>query len=707
MEAAREAPPPRKLTTRAVANEPPPPLAPPARGIPVGARLLEFAPRWRLHFPQDPWIIQAVSEGVRISFTNPPPLTRTPLWTDIPTLTEKRIALQKEVETLLAKKATELVKSPNSPAFYSRLFLVPKPGGRWRPVIDLSALNKFIRAPRFRMETAKNLRNAIEVGDWAVSLDLSDAYLHVPMHPASRRYLRFAFQGNVYQFRALPFGLNLSPWVFTRLMDAVMAKARQASLSPSSNYLDDLLLRNQDQSRLQVDRDALLNLLIELGFIVNMEKSDLTPQRSFIHLGMQFQTQENLVRLPEKRIVSILECVQSTLDNRDSSARHWLRLLGLANAAAELIPQGRLFLRPLQLYLMALWRPATDSLEARIPRRQHIIPHLQRWRDRKWLEEGVPLQLPNPTLSLCTDASVAGWGAHLLPSFDECSGVWSQSLSTWHINMLEMQAVWEALLHWEEKCSSQQVLVLSDNTTVVAYIQKSGGTKSVQLCMLAFQLLRWCAERGIRLRARHIPGRLNVLADALSRRGQMLHTEWSMHPVTFNWICSLWERPQIDLFATRWNNKLQVFVSPVPDPSAWAVDALSIQWDGLIAYAFPPTILVPKLIPKIRGKQTVVILVAPFSWNRVWTTDLLSLATHPPVPIPLRPTLLKQPRQDLFHPCPERLALHVWRLSGLPSRTEISRVKQWRLSLKPEEHQRSPFTRGNGASSASGVGGRS
>lgn len=669
----------------------------------MGARLQRFADRWQARFPEDSWVCRTVTEGLRLSFTSPPPLTKTPLWTGVPTLADKAAALQKEVDSLLQKGATELVLHPDTPSFYSRLFLVPKPGGRWRPIIDLSALNHYIRAPKFRMETARNLRSAVEEMDWAVSLDLSDAYLHVPMHQSARRYLRFAYGGHVYQFCALPFGLNLSPWVFTRLMDAVIAESRRSSLSPTSNYLDDLLLRSQDREQLGLDRDALLSLLEELGFIVNREKSDLTPSRTFVHLGMLFCTEENRVSLPEKRIASIIECVDATLNSPSSTARHWLRLLGLTNAAAELLPYGRLSLRPLQLYLMALWKPASGNLQDQIPLRQDIVAQLLLWKDRAWLQEGVPLQLPNPTISLCTDASRTGWGAHLLPSFEEIGETWPPSLSTWHINLLELQAVWEALCFWKTHCSGQQVLVLSDNSAVVAYIQKQGGTKSVQLCMLTYKLLSWCRENEILLRARHIPGRLNVLADALSRRGQLLHTEWTLHPEIFRWVCQLWDAPMIDLFATRWNHKLPVFVSPVPDPTAWAVDALSIPWDGLVAYAFPPTVLIPKIIPKIKGKPTVIILVAPFSWNRVWTTDLLNLATHPPVPVPVRATLLKQPRQDLFHPCPERLSLHVWRLSGLPSPSETSRMRRWMRSQQPEDSPRSLCTRGSGGSSRAGA----
>jgi hypothetical protein len=113
----------------------------------------------------------------------------------VPRDSDKATALRQEVQALLGKQATELVED-NTPGFYSHLFVVPKPDGRWRPVIDLSSLNKFLVIPRFKMETARSLRASIDPGDFAVSLDLSDAYLHVPMHHSTRKYLRFAIDEN-------------------------------------------------------------------------------------------------------------------------------------------------------------------------------------------------------------------------------------------------------------------------------------------------------------------------------------------------------------------------------------------------------------------------------------------------------------------------------------------------------------------------------
>ena len=68
----------------------------------------------------------------------------------------------------------------------------------------------------------------------------------------------------------------------------------------------------------------------------------------------------------------------------------------------------------------------------------------------------------------------------------------------------------------------------------------------------------------------------------------------------------------VDLFATRFNHKLPLYVSPVPGSHALAVDALSMNWNLLHAYAFPPTILIPSILAKIRQSQCRIVLIAPF-----------------------------------------------------------------------------------------------
>ena len=122
------------------------------------------------------------------------------------------------------------------------------------------------------------------------------------------------------------------------------------------------------------------------------------------------------------------------------------------------------------------------------------------------------------------------------------------------------------------------------------------GMKSGSPCALLWRILSWCTRQQVTLKARHIPGLLNVIADKLSRLSQTIQTEWSLHPEVFSAVCS---KPQVDLCATRFNNKLPQFVSPVPDPQAWAVDALSLSWEDLDPYAFSLAAILGKVVEKL------------------------------------------------------------------------------------------------------------
>ena len=131
-----------------------------------------------------------------------------------------------EVEFLLEKGAIERVHE-NTPGFYSFLFLVPKKeGGGKRPVINLKPLNEYIRKKPFHMTTLKEVGQAIRHGDWSITMNLQDAFLHVPVHKEYRRFLRFTYMEKVYLFRRLPFGLTSSPQVFTDITRPLVEHCR-------------------------------------------------------------------------------------------------------------------------------------------------------------------------------------------------------------------------------------------------------------------------------------------------------------------------------------------------------------------------------------------------------------------------------------------------------------------------------------------------
>ena len=140
---------------------------------------------------------------------------------------------------------------------------------------------------------------------------------------------------------------------------------------------------------------------------------------------------------------------------------------------------------------------------------------------------------------------------------------------------------------------------MCDNSMVVAYVNKQGGTVSRALCLLISRLLRWTKSLDVHLNARYLPGQANVLADVLSRRGQVVGTEWSLHPQVARSLLCVWGNPSIDLFATCLNAKLPLYCSLVPDPQTVFENAFHLPWDDLDLYAFPSFPLVGRVIARV------------------------------------------------------------------------------------------------------------
>ena len=192
-----------------------------------------------------------------------------------------------------------------------------------------------------------SVRQSILVNNWAVSIDLTDAYLHVSIHPQFRKYLCFMFENQVFQFTALPFGMSLSLWIFTKLMDVIVAHLRQHAISLFP-YLYDWLIRDLICNRLVSHTIYCLQTVQSLGFIPNLKRSDMIPAQQFAFIGMEFLTQHNIVRVPADRIKSLLLSVKQFLTQTQVSARTFLSLLGKLSAAANFVLIGRLHLRPLK-----------------------------------------------------------------------------------------------------------------------------------------------------------------------------------------------------------------------------------------------------------------------------------------------------------------------------------------------------------------------
>ena len=353
-------------------------------------------------------------------------------------------------------------------------------------MIDLSHLNEFVQLTPFKMETVSSVLLSVREGDFLASLDLKDAYFQIPVHPSSRKLLRFTSEGMVYQFRALCFGLSTAPQVFTRVFTAVSAWSHSHGIRLLW-YLDDWLVLASSEREAKQAVQSLLLLCRTLGVVIN-EKSDLVPSQTAKYLGMTIDTEAGKVFLSLARIEKFLTVAESFCAMDAPPAQLWQVILGHLASLERLVPHGRLRMRSLQWHLKAHWSPKSDPPSLPVPLPQEARRDLSWWMVRDHILTGVRFGTPAPDLHLYSDASCLGRGAHLLDQ--HVSGVWSDQEKLLHINLLEMKALFLALQSFREDVIGHHVTAMCDNSTVMAYVNKQGGTVSQALCSLTSRLLR-------------------------------------------------------------------------------------------------------------------------------------------------------------------------------------------------------------------------
>ena len=435
----------------------------------------------------------------------------------------------------------------------------------------------------------------------------------------------------------------------------------------------------QDKETLKQHTSLVIEKALSLGWIINREKSNLIPTQEFSYLGIDWNTSTNLVRPCQRRIDSLITAAEDLEREESTSPRLLQSLIGKMVSMADLLPYAKLMRRPLQFALREVWDndPKTHDKLLRVT--SQMREAILWWRSPQNRSIGTPILDTREKVSIFTDASLVGWGANWNDLV--VSGRWTQPESEMMINALEMMAAERTLQHFLPSLTSSRVEIRSDNMTVVANINKQGGLKSPTMYRLTRRVLLWCKDKKITLEARHIPGKLNVVADRLSRPDRPLSTEWQLNTSVFQQLTQILWMPLTDLFATRWNHQVPHFISPFPDEKALATDALDLDWDKFQRpYLFPPVPVLRQCLEK--------------KWpDRAWYPLLIDLLVDVPVQLPPLRTLLVQgltKASRKYHPLPESMCLTAWPLSSQASYREAFLM---RLQNQPLNHKENPHSR--------------
>ncbi|XP_073961516.1 uncharacterized protein [Choristoneura fumiferana] len=441
-----------------------------------------------------PDFLLRIIKGYRIPFIQKPPLVYPSLYQsnyECPHSTEMTAVIdQMKTQGILE------VAEP-SPSFISTIFLVPKSDGTARPIFNLKALNRFVLTERFSLLNVHRIPDFLQPRDWLCKIDLSQAYFHLPVTQAHRRFLRLIYRQELLEMTCLPFGLSTAPKVFASITNWIAQTLRRENIRIVV-YLDDFLIAHQVKNILVNHVNIVLSRLESLGWIVNYEKSVLKPQRGLVYLGVYWDPWSNQKHLPKDKVSKLISQIRLLLNTSKTNRKDLEKLVGLLNFASFVVHLGRLNYRALLNLLNRM---------PEVSNQKHAIPQDARADLVWWMHNCLcpsPIHVAPPSHFLTTDASDLAWGALL--DYQSLWGLWTCAEKELHCNQKEMLAILNALKDRCQFLSHSTVLVQSDNKTVIAYLRNQGGTRSSSLLQLTYRVFQLLEQYQIQLSLFYLPG---------------------------------------------------------------------------------------------------------------------------------------------------------------------------------------------------------
>lgn len=546
-------------------------------------------------------------------------------------------ALQPEVEELLRIGVARPARSLGT---VCNVFGVPKASGETRFVHDLRPVNAVSPSTPFRMEGHREVRALLRRDSWLAKLDLRHAYFHVRVAEESMHKLQFLdADGRRLEFCGMGFGLSTAPRTWTKLLRPVIAWFRSQAVSVVA-YLDDILIISCSQEQAVKDVQLVVTTLTDLGFLINRDKSVLTPQRRLEFLGIDVDAPRLLLRATRSKQRGARTLARAALD-ADSSGRLSLGQLrgfiGLASFVVSTVPGSKSRLANLKTCLRLAVR-RSRSRDGWCFLHQRARKELEWWATTS-LRGGVSTRQPLPDATISTDASDWAVGVVVRSSLGEFTlslplpsgldGTGSGHRELWALYTGLKEASDRGLLR-----KGSTVVLTSDSTTALSYVRRSYG-RFVHLLALASRLHEIAADLRLVLRTQFVPGAENTLPDALSRYSSKLNEAWIPRTIARDLAHRLGLRmPSTDLFASELRHVCRRFFTWLPTESAAATDALLTPWPRT-AWCFPPPALITVVLARfLQQRQTRHLLLLTPEWpSQPWWPSAINLAGGHTIPV--------------------------------------------------------------------------
>ena len=218
-----------------------------------------------------------------------------------------------EMNKLLSKGVLEVTKHSDN-EIVSDIFFRDKKDGSHRMILNLKKLNLYATKAHFKMDTLHTITKLIEKDCFMASIDLKDAYYSVPITRTDRKYLRFLWQGTLFQFTCLPNGLSCAPRKFTNFLKPALSELHLRG-HISGAYIDDMYLQGQTY------KDCVHNVIDSivridsLGLVAHPGKSVFNPSQQLEFLGFILNSVSMTTRLTQEKAAGLKTTCHALLTN--------------------------------------------------------------------------------------------------------------------------------------------------------------------------------------------------------------------------------------------------------------------------------------------------------------------------------------------------------------------------------------------------------
>ena len=475
------------------------------------------------------YILQGIQDGFRIGYDRN--CTRVSAKHNLPPRNPAAITEYLQNELRLGR----ITKCPSGEGHreihISPIGIIPKKNkpGKWRLIVDLSSpdgasVNDGISSEwsSISYPSVDHLSKLVLSegrGSYLVKADIKEAYRMVPIHPDDLPLLGISWDNTLYLDRVLPFGLRSAPKIFSAIADAIQWMLVQQGVSRCLHYLDDFILVAGSSERADRERSILETMFRTLG--VPLEPSKLEgPSTCLTFLGIEVDTVQLQLRLPRDKMARLILELEKAQGRKCLSKSELQSLAGLLQHACKVVRPGRAFMRRLHV-LQSIGKVPSHMIRLNVAARADITwwqVFATRWNGISMLWD--PMTAHTPDVVMYSDAS-GGWGcgAYCMPNWFQLQ--WPDRLRSESIQVKELIPAVIAAAIFGRSWRGMSVNFVIDNRAVVEIIS-SLYSKEAHLMHLIRLLVFFASYFEFWFTASHIPGRVNTLADALSRNNAHL-----------------------------------------------------------------------------------------------------------------------------------------------------------------------------------------